>query len=103
MINPFGTALIYSSYLGGTASVSGGDEAFGIALDPAGDVWVVGQTDSADFPVKPGAISITHGAGNFDGFVVKIGDALSATVTGGTTVITAAPITQVRAATLAMW
>jgi Beta-propeller repeat/IPT/TIG domain len=87
VINPAGSALAYSSYLGGAAS--GGDDAFGIALDPAGNVWLVGQTDSADFPVKPGAISITHGAGNFDGFVVKIGDALSLTAvipsSGGTT------------------
>jgi len=88
VLNPTGTGLIYSSYLGGTAAVTGGDEAFGIALDSAGDVWLVGQTDSSDFPVKPGAISITHGAGNFDGFVVKIGDALSLTAviptSGGT-------------------
>ncbi len=88
VINPAGSALVYSSYLGGTGNVSGGDEAFGIALDSAGDVWVVGQTDSSDFPWKPGAISVTHGSGNFDGFVVKIGDALSLTAvmptSGGT-------------------
>lgn len=78
-LNFTGSALVYSSYLGGTGGVSGGDKAFGLALDPAGDVWVVGQTDSLDFPVKPNAISITHGGGQFDGFVVKLGDALSVT------------------------
>lgn len=86
VINPAGNALTYSSYLGGAAS--GGDEAFGIALDPAGDVWLVGQTDSSDFPVKPGAISSTHGAGVVDGFVVKIHRGLSLTAviptSGGT-------------------
>ncbi len=66
-------ALAYSSYLGGSGNVSGGDKAFGIAIDPVGDAWVVGQTDSADFPVQPGAIQTTHSAGQFDGFVVKIG------------------------------
>ena len=88
VLNPAGNALVYSSYLGGSASVSGGDEAFAIALDAAGDVWLAGQTDSSDFPVKPGAITLTHSTGNFDGFVVKIGDALSLTAvvptSGGT-------------------
>lgn len=89
VLNPAGSApLAYSSYLGGSASLSGGDQAFGIALDSAGDVWLAGQTDSSDFPAKPGAISFTHGAGNFDGFIVKIGDALSLTAvtpaSGGT-------------------
>ena len=87
-INPFGTGLVYSSYLGGTGGVSGGDQALGIALDPAGDQWVVGQTDSTDFPVKLGAIQTTHGNALFDAFVVKIGDALSLTAvipsSGGT-------------------
>jgi Beta-propeller repeat len=88
VLNPAGNGLVYSSYLGGSASISGGDEAFGVALDPAGNYWLVGQTDSANFPVKPGAISTIHGAGLFDGFVVKIGDALSLTAviptSGGT-------------------
>jgi hypothetical protein len=79
MITPTGDDLLYSSYLGGSATVSGGDRAFGIALDSAEDAWVVGQTDSSDFPVKQGAVQTTHGAGNFDAFVVKIGDALSLT------------------------
>lgn len=83
-----GTALDYSSYLGGSATVSGGDQVFGIALDPAEDVWLVGQTDSSDFPVKLGAIQTTHGSGLFDAFIVKIGEALSLTAvipsSGGT-------------------
>ena len=94
LLDPTGAALLYSSYLGGDGGVSGGDKAFGLALDPAGDVWVVGQTDSADFPVKPGAMQLTHGGGGFDGFAVKIGDAVSVTsvlptsgsTTGGTPV-----------------
>lgn len=78
-LNAGGTALVYSSYLGGSASVSGGDQAFGIALDSAGDMWLAGQTDSSDFPVKPGAVQMTHGSGLLDAFVVKIGAALSLT------------------------
>jgi hypothetical protein len=52
-INPTGTALLYTTYLGGT----GGDFGFGIALDnsgsganPGGNVYVTGNTFSTDFP-----------------------------------------------------
>ena len=37
-LNPTGTALVYSSYLGGSTS----DAAFGIALDSASDAYVTG-------------------------------------------------------------
>jgi hypothetical protein len=52
-INPTGTALIYSTYLGGS-SVSG-DYGEGIAVDAAGNAYVTGVTGSADFPITPGA------------------------------------------------
>lgn len=46
-INPTGTALVYSTYLGGT----GGDFGDGIALDQNGYVYLTGDTSSTDFPV----------------------------------------------------
>ncbi|MGB2887201.1 MAG: SBBP repeat-containing protein [Candidatus Acidiferrales bacterium] len=45
-LNPTGTTQMYSTYLAG----SGGDAAFGIALDPSGNAYVTGQTFSTDFP-----------------------------------------------------
>jgi hypothetical protein len=45
-LNPAGTALIYSTYLGGT----GGDAAYGLAVDSAGKAYIVGETGSTDFP-----------------------------------------------------
>ncbi len=45
-LNPAGSALTYSTYLGG----SGDDQAQGISLDAAGDAYVTGQTYSTDFP-----------------------------------------------------
>jgi uncharacterized protein (TIGR03437 family) len=48
-IDPTGTAMVWATFLGG----SGNDYATGIALDPAGDVWVSGSTSSADFPLSP--------------------------------------------------
>ncbi|OWP64964.1 hypothetical protein CDA63_00985 [Hymenobacter amundsenii] len=47
---PAGTALRYSTYLG-TAS---DDLAFFLQLDNSGDVYVLGQTNSADYPITPG-------------------------------------------------
>lgn len=45
-INSQGTALVYSTYLGG----SGNDFATGIAVDAAGKAYICGHTESADFP-----------------------------------------------------
>ncbi len=84
VLNPTGTALLYSSYLGGTGNVSGGDKAFGIALDSNYDVIVVGQTDSSDFPTKD-ALQGTFGSGLFDGFVTKITSSTTTTTGGGGT------------------
>jgi hypothetical protein len=47
-LTPSGSGLVYSTYLGG----SGGDEAFGIAVDSSGDAYVTGHTFSSDFPTK---------------------------------------------------
>jgi uncharacterized repeat protein (TIGR01451 family) len=45
-LDPTGSALMYSTYLGG-----GGDElSYGVALDALGDAYVVGYTSSTDFP-----------------------------------------------------
>jgi hypothetical protein len=70
-LNPAGTALVYSTYLGG--SIIDGAEA--IAVDASGNAYVAGQTSSTDFPVTPGAYqtankSVTSLASN--AFVAKL-------------------------------
>jgi hypothetical protein len=50
-INPTGSALVYSTHLGGGAD----DEAMAIAVDAAGSAYVTGQTESPDFPTTAGA------------------------------------------------
>ena len=50
-LNPTGTGLVYSTYLGG----NGYDYAFGIALDAADNAFVTGNTYSTNFPVTPNA------------------------------------------------
>jgi hypothetical protein len=66
-INPTGTALVYSTLLGGSAV----DGFFGIAIDGAGHAYVAGGTLSSDYPTTPGAFQRTPG-GNFDGVVTKV-------------------------------
>ncbi|MCB9106861.1 MAG: SBBP repeat-containing protein [Anaerolineales bacterium] len=55
--NTDGSALVYSTYLGG----DGLDEAWDIAVDSAGSAYVTGNTESANFPVTPGAFQTGFG------------------------------------------
>jgi hypothetical protein len=59
-INAAGSALVYSTYLGGTAGPWGGDQIYSLALDSAGDVYVAGSVTSADFPVTSNAFQSTN-------------------------------------------
>ncbi len=65
-LNATGTALLYSTYLGGTSSVGGfagaGDLAYGLAIDSFGNATVVGDTSSLDFPTTPNAFQRTFSA-----------------------------------------
>ena len=74
-LNPTGTALVYSTYLGG----SGGDGGFGIAVDAAGNAYVTGGTRSTDFPTTASAFQTTIHGGN-DAFVTKLNPTGSALV-----------------------
>jgi len=75
-LNPYGTDLVYSTYLGG----SGADSATGMAVDSEGDVFLTGSTSSSDFPIKPtsstssspAAFQTVYG-GNGDAFVAELG------------------------------
>jgi hypothetical protein len=66
-IDPTGSVLLYSTYLGGGAD----DAAAGIAVDAQGAVVVVGNTSSTDFPVSAQAFATTS-RGSADGFVAKL-------------------------------
>jgi hypothetical protein len=70
-LNAAGSALIYSTYLGG----SGYDRSLGIAVDSAGDVYVTGYTDSTDFPTM-NPLQPTNAGGDqacaCDAFVAKL-------------------------------
>jgi Bacterial Ig-like domain (group 3)/Beta-propeller repeat len=72
-INPIGSALVYSTYLGG----SGSDGGAGIAVDSAGHAYVTGRAGSADFPTKN---PLQAYGGDVDAFVAKINATGSALV-----------------------
>ena len=70
-LNAAGTALVYSTYLGG----SGIDNANRIAVDQAGQAYVTGNTNTpgSGFPGTAGSsIQSTNAGGQRDGFVAKI-------------------------------
>ncbi|MBI5675717.1 MAG: SBBP repeat-containing protein [Nitrospirae bacterium] len=67
-INSFGSALVYSTYLGGS---DGMDEGHGMAVDGSGNAYVTGVTQSTNFPMQ-GPIQGTNGGGGYDAFVTKI-------------------------------
>ncbi len=59
--------LVLSTYLGGTS----GDRAGGVAVDRAGNIYVVGTTTSTNFPTAP-ATQRTTGTTDSDVFVAKL-------------------------------
>jgi len=84
-LNAAGSALLYSTYLGGGF---GDNYGLGIAVDAAGAAYVTGQTNSADFtagctaPCTVLNATLNNGGSNpfaYDAFVVKIDDNMSPT------------------------
>src|SRR4051795_1079341 len=73
-LNAAGSALVYSTYLGG----SDGDGASGLTVDGAGSAYVTGGTPSANFPTTAGAYDRT--LADSDGYVTKFNPAGSALV-----------------------
>jgi Bacterial Ig-like domain (group 1)/Beta-propeller repeat len=75
-LNATGTALIYSTYLGGAA---GSDRGFGITVDGAGNAFITGETASSNFPTTLGAFDTSFNL-NTDAFVTKLNAAGSGLV-----------------------
>jgi hypothetical protein len=69
VINPAGTAYVYSTFLGG----SGIDSGSSIAVDSAQNAYVTGTTTSTNFPTTAGTLQPAYGTGaSSDAFVAKV-------------------------------
>lgn len=66
-LDPSGSALVYSTFLGGAEFEQG----LAIRVDAAGRAYVTGQTQSADFPTTPGAHDPTFNGGT-DAFATAL-------------------------------
>jgi Beta-propeller repeat len=80
-LDPTGSTLIFSTYIGGSAD----DRGFAIALDTQGNVYLTGAESSVDFPTSNGAYQ-TQNRGGLDCFVVKFdsqGNGIFSTLIGG--------------------
>lgn len=76
-LNAAGSALEFSTYLGGNraenvnaAASSAGLSYYGIGVDPAGFVYVTGTTESLDFPLV-GGLQVSPRRGASDPFLAK--------------------------------
>jgi hypothetical protein len=82
-LTPTGSSLRYATFLGG----SYGDYASGIQVDGTGAAYVMGSTNSSNFPTTSGAFDPAYN-GSTDVFVVKLSQAgnrlIYATYVGGT-------------------
>lgn len=65
-ISPDGSALVYSTYLGG----SGQDLAYGVKVDDLGNAYVAGIVTSSNFPTTANAFQRNR-KGPLDGFLTK--------------------------------
>ena len=77
-LNPTGSSLAYSSYLGGWSARLGR----GIAVDEAGSAYVAGETSSNNFPTTPSAFDTSFNSSDYcgaapcsDAFAVKMNSA----------------------------
>jgi hypothetical protein len=87
-VNAEGTALVYAGYIGG--STGGIEEANGIAVDNAGNAYLMGNTNSPEtsFPDGDGFGTLngpdqSYNGGNADAYVAKVNAAGTALIYGG--------------------
>jgi len=95
-LNPTGTALVFSTFFGG----SNYDSPTAIALNSAGDIYLAGTAFSTDFPTTSGAYQTTNKAAPYgwNDFVTELNPAATAlvfsTLIGGTDEYSQAPKVQ---------
>jgi hypothetical protein len=79
-LNSTGTALVYSTFVGGATGSSGASD---VIVDASGNAWIAGTTTSADFPTTAGTAFDTTINGGADAFLAQL-DAGGAALLHGT-------------------
>jgi hypothetical protein len=91
-LDPLGSRLVYSTYLGGPSSrlegsIQANERVFALEIDRQGFAYAAGRTDSPAFPTTPGAYDRTYNGPPFDVFVTKLNrtgsDLVYSTYVGG--------------------
>ena len=67
-LNPTGTDLVFSTFIGGSDHDSGSD----IVRDAAGNIYIAGWTDSNNFPTTGNPYQANGGGRNVDAFITKL-------------------------------
>jgi hypothetical protein len=91
-LDPLGSRLVYSTYLGGPSSrlegsIQANERVLALEIDRQGFAYAAGRTDSPAFPTTPGAYDRTYNGPPFDVFVTKLNrtgsDLVYSTYVGG--------------------
>ncbi len=88
-LNSTATALVLSTYLGGSGGSPGlPEQVNGLVIGPSKNIVAAGITSSANFPITTGTLQSVYGGGQTDGFLTKLNGATGAlmvsTFLGGT-------------------
>jgi hypothetical protein len=83
-LNPTGSALVYSTFIGGAVpidpNVGSAEQGTDIAVDAQGNAYIIGTSSSADFPTTPGAYRATPATASGENFIAKLNASGSALV-----------------------
>jgi hypothetical protein len=70
-LNTGGSALLFSTYFGGTLDFSGRQFLAGLKVDQAGNAYIAGDTRSTNFPTTPDAYQTFNHSNTGAGFLAK--------------------------------
>jgi hypothetical protein len=70
-LNPSGSALVYSTYLGGVSAGNTLDSGVVVVLDSLGNAYVAGNAETHNFPATPGAYITTNATTSSNGFLAE--------------------------------
>jgi hypothetical protein len=91
--NPFGTALLYSTYFGGSGTQNPlgpgayGDSAYGVALGTGGAVYSVGAASSSNFPVSKNSLESSYHSAQNTGYIAEFDLGAPPTTVGTSTTL----------------